>query len=112
MMVLCAVVWQSFQTRSHWLSLLAIVLVVGWGVHRLISYRAEKRATSELVDWQRRLDAIVDVRDFADDGHLSEWFDKDERERLIQELERMPRGSRSLRQAIKAVNPEMVDRDA
>ena len=111
-MVLCAVVWQSFHSRSPWLSVLAVVLVVGWGVQRFVSYRTEKRETLELADWQRRLDAVVDVRDFDDDGHLYEYFETDERERLIQELERMPRGSRSLRQAIKIVNPEIIDHDA
>ena len=111
-LVLCAVVWQSFHSRSPWLSVLAVVLVVGWGVQRFISHRSEKRETLELADWQRRLDAVVDVRDFDDDGHLYEYFETEERERLIQELERMPRGSRSLRQAIKIVNPEIVDHDA
>lgn len=111
-MVLCAVVWQLFHSHTPWLSLLVVGLVIGWGVQRVISYRKDKRETLELADWRRRLDAVVDVRDFRDDGHFYEYFEPDERERLIQELERMPRGSRSLRQAVKIVNPDIVDDDA
>lgn len=63
-------------------------------------------------DWYRRLQAAIDVRDFDDDGHFHEYFEPADRERLIQELERMPRGSRSLRRAVEIVNPELVDDDA
>lgn len=110
-MILCAVVWQAFRSQSPWLWL-AVALVIAWGVHWFITSRREKRDGEELADWHRRLEAAVDVRDFEDDGHLHELFEPAERERLIQELERMPRGSRSLRRAIEIVSPEIAHEDA
>src|SRR5690349_6505982 len=86
-MVLCAVIWQAFRSRSPWISWLAVGLVVVWGVRWFITSRKEERESEELADWHRRLEAAVDVRDFEDDGHLHEWFEPAERERLIQELE-------------------------
>ena len=111
-MILCAVVWQAFRSRSPWLSWLAVGLVVAWGVHWFITSRKEKREGETLADWHRRLESAVDVRDFEDDGHLHELFEPEDRERLIQELERMPRGSRSLRRAIGIVSPEIANEDA
>ena len=111
-MILGAVLWQLSRSPSPWISLLVVALVVAWGVQWFISSRKEKRESEELADWHRRLEAAVDVHDFEDDGHLHELFQPAERERLIQELERMPRGSRSLRRAVEIVNPELVDADA
>ena len=75
----------------------------------LVSHLDSRRAIQELADWRRRLDAIVNMKGFEDDGHLHEYFEAEERERLIQELERMPKGSRSLRRAIEIVCPELVN---
>jgi hypothetical protein len=55
------------------------------------------------------VNTLVDVRDFQDDGHLPEYLDESERRRVVEELERMPRGSRSLRRALGIVSPELVD---
>ena len=110
-MVLGAVIWQAFRSQPSWLAWLAVGLVIAWGVHWFISSRREKREGEELEDWRRRLESVVDVRDFGDDGHLHELFEPAERERLIQELERMPRGSRSLRRAIEIVSSELVHDD-
>ena len=110
-MVGCAVLWQAVRSRSPWLSWLTVGLVVAWGVHWFITARKEKREGEELAEWHRRLESLVDVRDFEDDGHLHELFEPAERERLIQELERMPQGSRSLRRAIEIVSPEVANED-
>lgn len=110
-MVFCAVAWQAFRFRSHWLSWLAVALVLAWGVNQVVTSRKETREGEELADWHRRLESVVDVRDFDDDGHLHELFEPADRERLIQELERMPRGSRSLRRAIEIVSPEITNED-
>ncbi len=110
-MVLLAVVWQALRSRSHWLSWLVVGLVGAWGVHWFIRSRKEKREGEALAEWQQTLKSLVDVRDFEDDGHLHEWFEPAERERLVEELQRMPRGSRSLRRAIEIVNPELIRDD-
>jgi hypothetical protein len=111
-MVLCVVVWQAFHSRSPLYAWLGAGLVVAWGVHSFFTFRRGKREGEALADWHRRLRAAVDVQDFDDDGHLHELFEPAERERLIQELERMPRGSRSLRRAIEIVSPEIANEDA
>ncbi len=111
-LVLCAVVWQAFCSHSPWLSWLVVGLVIAWGVHWFITSRKEKREGKELEDWHRRLESVVDIRDFEDDGHLHELFEPEEREKLIQELERMPPGSRSLRRAIEIVSPGLIHDDA
>lgn len=67
--------------------------------------RHTQRATS---DWLKQVYALVDVDDFKDDGHLPELLDAAERRRVIEELERMPAGSRSLRRALDIVSPEIV----
>lgn len=75
----------------------------------LMSHLESRRAIQEVADWRRRLDAVVDVRDFNDDGHLHEYLEPGEREQLIKELEQMPKGSRRLRRAIEIVSPELVN---
>ena len=72
-LVLCAVVWQAFRSHSPWLSWLVVGPVVAWGVHWFITSRKEKREGKELEDWHRRLESVVDIRDFEDDGHLHEF---------------------------------------
>ena len=71
-----------------------------------------KRTQRQVAAWYVRLTALVDVPDYVDDGHLHEWLEPDEQERVIQELERMPPGSRSLKQALARVSPELIDKDA
>ena len=111
-MVAYAIITQLQSSRSWWLTIFLVVCTVGWAVHAFRARRRERTEIAQLDDWYRRLEAVVDVRDFDDDGHLHEYFESADRELLIQELERMPRGSRSLRRAIKIVNPKLVDDDA
>ena len=111
-MVAYAVITQLQSSMSSWLIIFIVVCAVGWAVHAFRTRRRERSEIAQLDDWYRRLEAVVDVRDFDDDGQFHEYFEPADRERLIQELERMPRGSRSLRRAVKIVNPELVDDDA
>ena len=77
----------------------------------VLSRREEKREENDVTAWNSRLTSLVDVQDFSDVGHLHEYFTKDERIRVIQELEQMPTGSRSLRKAISIVNPTILEED-
>jgi hypothetical protein len=70
--------------------------------------RQTERATLE---WQKQVYDLVDVHDYADDGHLPEYLDEAERRRVLAELRRMPSGARSLRRALAIVSPELLTDD-
>ena len=84
-----------------------------FGVGYMIVETLDSRRTQrQVASWYHRLTALVDVPDYVDDGHLHEWLEPDEQERVIQELEHMPPGSRSLKRALARVSPELIDKDA
>jgi hypothetical protein len=92
---------------------LMIGAALAFGVSYMFVEALDSRRTQrEVAIWYDRLKAVVDVRDYVDDGHLHEWLEADERERLIQELQRMPAGSRSLKRALAIVSPELLDENA
>ncbi|OGW54798.1 MAG: hypothetical protein A2Z46_02705 [Nitrospirae bacterium RBG_19FT_COMBO_55_12] len=103
-----------FVLRPSARSLLFWVLIIPAfvsGVWYLWYSHLQSRSTQrDFSAWQERLDALVDIKDIEDDGHLFEWFDRFEWERIFSEIERMPKGLRSLRKAISAVDPEFVDK--
>jgi hypothetical protein len=66
---------------------------------------AAKRA---LAAWQARIQSLAPAMDVDDDGHLYEWLDPPQWEAVFSELERVPRGSRSLRQALGVVAPDLL----
>ena len=84
--------------------------VVSGGFYMFLSAHENRRTQRETVAWLRTVNGLVDVHDYEDDGHLYDYLDDSERRRLIEELERMPAGSRSLRTAIGLVSPELTDR--
>jgi hypothetical protein len=92
-----------------WLFLAAAVLAGGLSMVR--SHREAQRSGREWAAWHRRLRLLVDVNDVEDDGHLYEWFDPADWDRIFSALEEMPRGSRNLRLAITAVDLEVPGRD-
>jgi hypothetical protein len=91
--------------------LLAAAVAAAGGAHMFLSHRESRQSEVEISAWTRKLEQLVDVRDFDDDGHLPEYFDESERCRILAELERMPRGARSLRRAIGRVSPDLVKDD-
>ena len=98
--------------RHHWPDLTLWGFVVAFVIYArvdmlMISYR-EKQKAKDRADWNRHLTATVDIHDFADWEDLYAYMDPGERIRLMQGLERMPRGSRSLRKAVQKVCPEML----
>jgi hypothetical protein len=98
--------------RSFLFWALIIPAFLTGGAYMFLSRVESRRTIRDVSDWDRRLRASVDVWDFEDDGHLYEYFEPDERERLIHELDRMPRGFRSLRSAIEIVSPDLINEDA
>ena len=81
------------------------------GLYMLLSHRESRQVQRATVGWLQQLNNLVDIRDYADDGHLAEYLDEAEQRRVIEELERMPAGSRSLRRALSIVSPDLVDDD-
>lgn len=88
--------------------LLTASAMTSGGAYMLFSHLETRQTRLEVTAWLRKLDQLVDVHDFEDDGHLSEYLDESERRRVVEELERMPNGSRSLRRAIGIVSPDLI----
>ena len=120
----------SLLLIAVWASLLIIFMVVrpsptspvSWALIGLAMYvgvlymqrsSQESRQTEHAtLAWLHQVHELVDVHDYQDDGHLSEYLDEADRQRVLDELRRMPSGSRSLRDALSIVSPELLDRDA
>jgi hypothetical protein len=98
----------SPRSTSFWM-LIGCAIASG-GVYMVLSTRESRRTQRETLLWSRKVDTLVDVHDHEDDGHLYEYLDDSERRRIMEELERMPAGSRSLRRAIRIVSPELTKR--
>jgi hypothetical protein len=77
----------------------------------LLSHLESRRDQLEVTIWIRKVNHLMDIHDFEEDGHLPEYLDESERRRVVEELERMPPGSGSLRRAIGRVSPDLI-RDA
>jgi hypothetical protein len=92
-------------------SLVGSALLFG-GLYMVLSLRESRRTQSATLASLQRVDELVDVRDYRDDGHLPEYLDDAERRRVIEALERMPAGARSLRRAIGMVSPDLLDDDS
>ena len=103
------VVRPSPGSTRFWL-LTGSTIVCG-GLYMLASHRENRRTQRATLTWLARISELVDVRDFIDDGHLAEYLDAAEQRRVIEELERMPGGSRSLRRAIELVAPDLLAND-
>jgi hypothetical protein len=83
----------------------ALVLGAAMTLRTHLENRADKRAF-EL--WQARLRTLAPVMDVDDDGHLHEWLDPPQWEAVFAALEQTPRESRSLREAMEAVEPDIT----
>jgi hypothetical protein len=86
-----------------------LIVMIVLGIQVFIDKRKQKRRINSQAEWHRSLDAIVDLKDFKDADCLYGYLGPDERKRLMQALERMPRGSRSLQKAVRIVSPELID---
>jgi hypothetical protein len=109
LLVTFMVVRPALYTPGFWLLLGSATL--SGGLHVLLSHRQSRRTRRETADCLGRMNALIHIHDYEDDGHLAECLDEAERRRIIEELERMPAGSRSLRRALTIVSPELADGD-
>jgi hypothetical protein len=110
-----------------WASLLIIFMVVrpsptspvSWALIGLAMYvgvlymqrssQESRQIEHATLAWLQQVHELVDVHDYRDDGHLSEYLDEAERQWVLLELRRMPSGSRSLRRALEIVSPDLVN---
>jgi hypothetical protein len=104
---LILVVRPSSGSLGFW-TLSALVLIAG-SLYMWRSRADAKESEDAWVAWNHRLQSLADINDVEDDGHLYEWFDASEWESIFSELERMPKGSRSLGQAISVVDPDFLE---
>ena len=89
------------------LSLFGLAMALGIGL--MWRSRLESVASRQaFAAWQARMQLLAPAMDVDDDGHLYEWLDPPQWEAVFSELERMPRGFRSLRQAMGVVAPEAL----
>jgi hypothetical protein len=85
-------------------------VVVGAGLLQMRQARVEALAEREaFVQWSDRLAGLGAVRDVEDDGHLYEWLDPPQWQEVFAALEAMPANTRSLRSAILATHPEVLE---
>jgi hypothetical protein len=85
-----------------------VVVAVGLG----LMYRARIAAAADreaVARWSDRLTRLGALRDVEDDGHLYEWLDPPHWQEVFAALEAMPAGARSLRAAIRATHPEVLE---
>ena len=99
--------WHSL--RHPWCDLFCLCACMVISVMALIDILGQKHKINLEAQWYRRLDAVVDIKDFKDADCLYGYLEPNERKRLMQTLERMPRGARSLQKAIRSVSPELID---
>src|SRR3989304_2971421 len=104
LLLLLFVVVQPRPWSPLFLSLFGLAMALGiwlmWRSH--LESVASKRA---FATWQARIQSLAPAMDVDDDGHLYEWLDPPQWEAVFSELERVPSGSRSLRQAMGVVSP-------
>lgn len=86
---------------------LLLSVCIGAFLYTIILARIEAREViTRYQDWHRKLMELVDIDDFDNDGHLSEWFSESEWSQIFSELKATPKGSRSLKNATARVIPE------
>ena len=99
----------SPSSPLSWLLIASAMLV---GVLYMQRSNSESvRTQRAALAWLEAVHQLVDVHDYRDDGHLPEYLDAAERQRVIAELQRMPAGSRSLRRALEIVSPELLNNE-
>lgn len=85
-------------------------VVVGAGLLQMRQARVEALAEREaFVQWSDRLAGLGALRDLEDDGHLYEWLDPPQWQEVFATREGMPADARSLRSAILATHPKVLE---
>lgn len=88
--------------------LLGFSLIAGI-FYKILEMKDNKQAKIEWQNWNQKINNLLENWDIVDDGHLFEQFDRNEWERICNELERSPKDQRSLKKAILSVDPEFIN---
>jgi hypothetical protein len=92
--------WPAWVCGLLWVPAFAAGIAYMW------LERAENRlARKDAANWLARYNTLVDAHDVPDDGHLYEYLAPEEWARVFALVEQMPPGDRSLRRAIREVDP-------
>ena len=108
--------WDNLRTANwwwhHWSSALWMAIycamAVFAGTVSLAEARRKKQQRAAERQWNLSLAAVVDLQDFKDPADLYAYLDAGDRTRLLQCLQRMPKGTRSLNQAVHQICPEIT----
>jgi hypothetical protein len=104
--------WHSFDFKELMflaLGVLVILLMIFLWINGYLADRREKQEQKAAAEWNRSLAPLVDISDYPDRDDLYFYLEPAERPRLLDALRRMPKGSRSLRQAVATVDPDLLD---
>jgi len=107
--------WDNLRTanwwRHHWPVVLRLVMlitvVVFAGTVSLAEARRKKEKQAAETQWNQSLAAVMDLHDFKEPDDLYAYLDAGERARLLQCLQKMPKGARSLYRAVHEICPEI-----
>lgn len=111
------IIWAAFLiifmilgTKNPWSWVCLIVSFIAGIWQMRLSNQKNKQAQASWSAWDKRLRSLVEASqiDELDDGHLFEWFDRQEWERIFSELERDQPGKRNFRKAIDSVDPTLL----
>ena len=101
-----AIIQPPIEGPILWLLLIPAIVI---GVAYILVWdRDHATEADEAGEWRVRVRSLADHLDFRDDGRLFECLSSVERERILSELVKMPKGSRSLSRAVQAVCPELL----
>lgn len=103
------VITMIFGLHSTVTKIIFVVGMVGGGLYMLFSRKEKKVAMNKHAQWTKRLHQLVDHFDVDDDGHLIEWLNPETWEKVFADLEKTPKGSRSLKKAMSSVAPEVFE---
>ena len=91
-----------------WAGLTAALWIYIW-IDSARRKRRQKEEQKAEAAWHQSLAPLVDISDYPDREDLYFYLEPEERPRLLDALRRMPKGSRSLRSAVKTVDPDLLD---
>lgn len=96
-----------------WVSWVAFGILGGVYGYILIDTRRQKRRERKedlaKAAWLKQLDGFVDQQDYPDRNYLYRDLEPAQRQQLLGELQRQPRGVRSLKAAVGKIEPDLLE---
>ncbi|HEV2692149.1 MAG TPA: hypothetical protein VG347_04570 [Verrucomicrobiae bacterium] len=104
--------WHSYNLKDL-ACLAAVILTLAFlaflWVKGNLADRSEKKQQKAGLEWNRSLDPLIDINDYDEREYLFEDLDPDQRSKLFAALRHLPKGSRSLRQAVAIVATDLLE---